>query len=239
MAERTPETMVLYWPSGDHGAPFAAPPLQMFDTNEPFRSFPKSNKTAEVLVKRKKRVLERATTDDGSSSDAARVDRQAERQPRVFRVQQPVVVEAVSGGPEHALRDAREVPSIPAIPTRPPRRRTLPAVVTTFAVQGEATNAPSTTKPAPGALQDAEALAGLLREVDVVLTQIREAQRLQIMPVRATATDGTRTFLTVTAEIGLLRERAEQLRRKEAAVAVKWIRSSIARYGLTPEDVFL
>ena len=32
---------------------------------------------------------------------------------------------------------------------------------------------------------------------------------------------------------------AKLLRRKEAAVAVKWIRSSIARYGLTPEDVFL
>ena len=80
-------------------------------------------------------------------------------------------------------------------------------------------------------------MARQLREVDVVLTQIREAQRFHFMPAHVAGTDGCRTFETVSAEIGQLREQAEHLRRKEAANVVEWIRSSIALYGLTPEDL--
>jgi hypothetical protein len=200
------------------------------------RFIPRS--AAKVSVKRK-RTLDRASMESGTSSDAATIEPQPERQPRVFRVQQPVVDHGLSSGSEHAIREAADIPSIPAIPTRPPRRRTPPAVVTKFGIPSEASNRAddSITDSTSGAPQGAEALARQLREVDVVLTQIREAQRFHFMPPPAAGTDGRRTFKTVNTEIGQLREQAEHLRRKEAASVVEWIRNSIALYGLTQEDL--
>jgi hypothetical protein len=234
----------------------------------------------EVVVKRRRTVVAATLSPSGleGPSDSARDadfdpdrDRAAEmRAPRVFRVEALAHMEdepGTSGGhPDALTNDDRGVEAhvepLPAVPTRRPRRRAAPAVVTFVAtpqaqeVAGDTRSMAAAEDESPGVYAPGDsrlavaalatdrrldALLQRLRRLDATLSQIREARGFRVMAVsesKQVRQHGNR-YRALRISVEKLKQQAEIARRSEAASAIQWIKRQIARYGLTREDVGL
>jgi hypothetical protein len=227
-----------------------------------------------VVIRRKRAFVAPGVlpVSDGSSDSAraSAVDENGQaaqdRAPRVFRVDAPVLAFGNLDSPDSPVNalSADGSPAVPAdlgplsaIPTRRPRRRVAPAVVTFVAHQeatadklpvasgaenstaveaiGHLARMPLTLTP----VRRFDILLQRLAHLEYVFSQIREAQdfHLSIRDEKAKSKAGTYQALRET--IQKLERDAQIVRRAEASRAIKWIKRAIGEYGLTVVDLGL
>ena len=223
---------------------------------------------AEVVVKRKRTLIASnetslAPVDTVLQVEAAgpNVEHEAsERAPRVFRVDTPVqvsptVVQAMAGpglssdpsavpsesgdGAEQTL----DIASVPVVPVRRPRRRTAPAVITSFEVPCEAEVATEHVDDADArpARRDAEKLPQRLAALEPTFSMVRDAKEFRLVSrkEKVRGKPAKASYLALLVEIERLKLEAEVARKAEAAEAIRWIKKQIATYDLTANDLDL
>jgi hypothetical protein len=229
-----------------------------------------SGSPPDVVIKRKRAFVAPGVlpVSDGSS-DSARasavgetVQADKDRAPRVFRVDPPVLAFGKLDSPERAVNalTADGSPAVPAdlhplstIPTRKPRRRVAPAVVTFVAHQQAAADRPlvasgadkSPAVEAAGhlarmplpftAVRRFDTLLQRLERLEHVFSQIREAQDFHLS-IRDSRTG---SYLALRETIQELERNAQIVRKVEASRAITWIKRAIGEYGLTAADLGL
>ena len=202
----------------------------------------------------------------GAADDVDTVHSHHDRGPRVFRVDAPLLAQAqqisADGGATSLVAEdgpPEATQALPIIPTRRPRRRATPAVVT-FVARHDAD--PQCEEASGTAVDEAPDLAAVgdvqrsrsgfspdrgfdavLRRIELLestLSQIRQAQDLHfgvrdVRPrkSRKSSDEGIR------AAIEKLRRQAEIMRGAEATRAIQWIKQAIAAYSLTSADLGL
>jgi hypothetical protein len=211
-----------------------------------------------VVIKRKRAVLAPidASSGRGDHSDPAQAtdnDRTQEaevRAPRVFRLEAVAHVDTQDDTPgaganvlvpndDRSAVEAQVLDSLPAIPTRRPRRRAAPAVVTFVSAPG-AQEVSCNAEAALATDQRLDALLQRLHRLEHTVARIREARSLDVLgdASRQARPHGNR-YPSLRSSIEALMQKAEIARRVEAARAVRWIKREMARYGLTRKDVGL
>jgi hypothetical protein len=191
-----------------------------------------------VVVKRKKAIIPLGAGDPGNADSAEPME--PTRAPRVFRVDSPIVGSAPAADVAEPLpvrgasADPNDSAGVPAPPVVPTKRRSRMRHGEVTIIRPAGPNTPTVTDP----------LAGRGGETGVQGTKspkpdLREPSGTQQFDLGLAVTgDGAPSrYRALRAEIEALRQRAEAVRKVEAAQAVGWIKRAIADYGLSARDL--
>jgi len=193
-----------------------------------------------VVVKRKKAIIPPGAGDPGNADSAEPMV--PTRAPRVFRVDSRVVGSApaadlaeplpVSG----ASADPNASAGVPAPPMVPTKRRSRTRHGEVTIIHPARPSTPTVTDPLAGHGGEAGVQGRKSRKPD--FSEPRGTRQFDL-GLAATEDGAPSRYRALRAEIEALRQRAEAVRKVEAAQAVRWIKRAIADYGLSARDLGL